>query len=78
MINNKQAAAYAKPHTMTNKPVTVEANPGKGKDMSMLNNVRASIGRITNQEQPGVKTSGIKMRGTGAATKGTMSRGPMA
>jgi hypothetical protein len=78
MINNKQAAAYAKPHTMTNKPVTVEANPGKGKDMSMLNNVRASIGRITSGEQPGVKTSGIKMRGTGAATKGTMSRGPMA
>jgi len=25
-----------------------------------------------------VKTSGIKARGTGAATKGTMSRGPMA
>jgi hypothetical protein len=24
-----------------------------------------------------VKTSGIKMRGTGAATKGVMSRGPM-
>ena len=26
----------------------------------------------------GPKTSGIKMRGTGAATKGVMSRGPMA
>jgi len=25
----------------------------------------------------GVKTSGIKMRGTGAATKGVMARGPM-
>lgn len=25
-----------------------------------------------------VKTSGIKARGTGAATKGTISRGPMA
>ena len=24
-----------------------------------------------------MKTSGIKMRGVGAATKGTMSRGPM-
>ena len=24
-----------------------------------------------------VKTSGIKIRGTGAATKGTMARGPM-
>jgi len=46
--------------------------------MSMLNNARASIGRITSGEEPGVKTSGIKMRGTGAATKGLMSRGPMA
>lgn len=26
----------------------------------------------------GVKTSGIKIRGTGCATKGTMARGPMA
>tara|TARA_R100000329_G_C7540530_1_gene190828 strand:- start:168 stop:341 length:174 start_codon:yes stop_codon:yes gene_type:complete len=25
-----------------------------------------------------MKTSGIKIRGTGAATKGTMARGPMA
>lgn len=25
-----------------------------------------------------IKTSGIKIRGTGAATKGTMARGPMA
>jgi|TARA_R110002072_G_C7874436_1_gene527502 hypothetical protein len=25
----------------------------------------------------GVKTSGIKVRGTGAATKGLMARGPM-
>lgn len=24
-----------------------------------------------------IKTSGIKVRGTGAATKGTMARGPM-
>ena len=78
MINNKQAAAYAKPHTMSGKAVTVEANPGKGKDMSMLSNARATLGSITSGEQPGVKTSGIKMRGTGAATKGLMSRGPMA
>ena len=78
MINNKQAAAYATPHTMSGKAVTVEANPGKGKDMSTLSNARASIGRITSGEQPGVKTSGIKVRGTGAATKGLMARGPMA
>ena len=78
MINNKQAAAYAKPHTMSGKAVTVEANPGKGEDMGMLKNARATLGSITSGEQPGTKTSGIKMRGTGAATKGLMSRGPMA
>jgi len=29
-------------------------------------------------DMKGVKTTGIKVRGTGAATKGTMARGPMA
>jgi len=29
-------------------------------------------------EYPATKTSGIKIRGTGAATKGLMARGPMA
>ena len=29
-------------------------------------------------EYPTTKTSGIKIRGTGAATKGIMARGPMA
>ena len=72
------AAVYAKPHNMSGKAVTVEANPGKGKDMGMLNNARASIGRITSGEQPGVKTSGIVTRGNGAATKGITARGPMA
>ena len=28
--------------------------------------------------EKGAKTSGIKIRGTGAATKGVMARGPMA
>lgn len=35
---------------------------------------RVSIGNMTREP----KTSGIKMRGTGAATKGLMARGPMA
>jgi hypothetical protein len=35
---------------------------------------RVSIGNITR----GPKTDGIKIRGTGAATKGVMARGPMA
>ena len=72
------AAVYAKPHTMTSKNVTVEANPGKGENMGLLNNARATLGNITSGEQPDTKTTGIKTRGNGAATKGLMARGPMA
>jgi hypothetical protein len=36
------------------------------------------VGNIAMGKPPAVKTSGIKIRGTGAATKGTMARGPMA
>jgi hypothetical protein len=38
-----------------------------------------SVGNITRDGyNPEPKTSGIKIRGTGCATKGTMARGPMA
>lgn len=78
-INNLPAAAYAKPHTMSGKPVTVEENPGSGEDRSKLDSMDVSIGRISKSagNEP-TKTSGIKIRGTGAATKGVMARGPMA
>jgi ketopantoate hydroxymethyltransferase len=36
------------------------------------------IGNIGVGPMPADKTSGVKIRGTGAATKGTMARGPMA
>jgi hypothetical protein len=72
------ASVYAKPHTMTGKNVTVEANPGKGPNQSRADTVNMSIGNISKNDGPGVKTSGIKIRGTGAATKGIMARGPMA
>ena len=36
------------------------------------------IGNFSKEPAPPAKTSGIKMRGAGAATKGTMCRGPMA
>jgi hypothetical protein len=73
------AAVYAKPHTMTGKAVGIEPNPGKMPNRSKADTVNMSIGAISKaagDEQ--VKTTGIKMRGTGAATKGLMSRGPMA
>jgi hypothetical protein len=72
------ASVYAKPHTMTGKNVTVEANPGKGPNHSRADTVEPTVGNISKTDGAGVKTSGIKIRGTGCATKGIMARGPMA
>ena len=72
------AAVYATPHTMTGKVVTASTNPGSGPDHSDANTVNMSVGNVNRRAQPAAKTTGIKMRGAGAATKGFMSRGPMA
>ena len=72
------AKVYAKPHTMSGKALSVSASPGSGPDHSRANTVNMSVGNVTRNEQPGAKTTGIKVRGTGAATKGLMARGPMA
>ena len=78
MADNKPASAYAKPHTMTGKSITVNNNPGSGKDMSDLNNRRMSVGNVSNSMNNEIKTSGIQVRGGKAQTKGKMARGPMA
>ena len=72
------ASVYATPHTMTGKEVKASSNPGSGPDRSDAATVNMSVGNITRRPQPSAKTSGIKVRGTGAATKGLMARGPMA
>jgi hypothetical protein len=72
------AKVYATPHTMTGKVVKASTNPGSGPDHSDANTVNMSVGNISRRPQPAAKTSGIKIRGTGAATKGLMARGPMA
>ena len=78
------AAVYAQPHTMDGKkmteaPVEFGTNPGFPPNRSKLDTLDVSIGNISKSagNEP-IKTSGIQMRGTGCATKGTMSRGPMA
>lgn len=68
------ANVYAPPHTMEGGKVTVASVP-ESERMSKLN---MSVGNIDRHACPPPKTSGIKIRGTGAATKGTMARGPMA
>ena len=40
--------------------------------------VKYSVADCCNQPPKDMKTRGVKIRGTGAATKGTMARGPMA
>ena len=71
-----QAAVYAEPHTMDGKKVKAEAAKGESgaKCMSEMN---ISVGGISKGNYKETKTTGIKIRGTGAATKGTMARGPM-
>ena len=74
-----QASVYAKPHDMSGGSVTVAENPGSGPNRSKLDTYDVTLGNISKSagNEP-VKTTGIKMRGTGAAIKGVMSRGPMA
>jgi hypothetical protein len=78
-INNKPASAYAAPHTMSGKTVAISGNPGKEPNRSKLDTYDVSIGGISKSagNEP-AKTDGIKIRGTGAATKGVMARGPLA
>ena len=78
-INNLPASAYAKPHTMDGRPVGISENPGVPPNRSKLDSHDVSVGNVSKSagNEP-TKTSGIRMRGTGCATKGVMSRGPMA
>jgi hypothetical protein len=70
------ASVYAEPHTMSGKKVTGTLSQESGaKAMDKMN---ISVGNISKSVGKGTKTDGIKIRGTGAATKGTMARGPMA
>jgi hypothetical protein len=73
------ASVYAKPHTMSGKEVKPSTNPGKDPNRSKLDAYDVSVGNISKSagNEP-AKTTGIKIRGTGAATKGVMARGPMA
>jgi len=76
---NGTATEYAKPHTMSGKTVdVVNVHAGVESNKEYLRNANVSVANSRSNDYPPTKTSGIKMRGTGAATKGTMSRGPMA
>ena len=72
------ADVYAQPHTMDGKAMTTAKDcvvkPGNGIDQ-----IKMSVGgAVFKSQKDEVKTSGIKQRGSGCATKGFTSRGPMA
>lgn len=80
-------ALYAPPHTMQGKTITekdaqkaVSRPPDPNTLAANQFTCNTPAGRVSFGD-PGkdyVKTDGIKIRGTGAATKGVMARGPMA
>jgi|APCry1669188910_1035180.scaffolds.fasta_scaffold104469_1 hypothetical protein len=72
------AKVYAAPHTMKGEKVAAKENPGSGPNMSRADQYNMTVGNINKSSGGEPKTSGIKIRGTGAATKGLMARGPMA
>ena len=75
------ASVYAEPHTMTGKKVKASTTHGKSSGLETLSAMqpRMSVGMYNNsQGKEQTKTSGIKTRGNGAATKGVTARGPMA
>jgi hypothetical protein len=74
------AEVYAEPHTMKGKKMDSKlaekavVKPGNGVDQ-----VNMSVGGYTKKVNNVINKHGeMKIRGTGAATKGTKARGPMA
>jgi len=78
-INNKPAEVYAKPHTMSGKAVSNEL-PAMSTEtgVEFINKSNIAVGNVSKTGRATVKTDGVKQRGSGAATKGFTSRGPMA
>jgi hypothetical protein len=84
--DNKPAEAYEVPHHMNGKTFNasaIEENPdhpdiGMAVKMPKRHNWTPLNGGVSIGNMDEVKTTGVKIRGTGAAIKGIISRGPMA
>ena len=71
-------AEYKQPIVVPNADITYSTDPNS---VTMKDTTRNMGGRRVSVSNPGredVKSDGIKIRGTGAATKGVKARGPMA
>jgi len=65
-------ATYKTPKKV--KTVVVGEEPAK----KTMRDANVSVANTRSQDYKPTKTSGIRIRGTGAATKGLYARGPMA
>ena len=80
------AKVYAKPHTMNGKAMKVNESIGYKTDPNSMSAVESTPGgmparRVSTGNPASTqmnKNGEVKIRGTGAATKGVMARGPMA
>jgi hypothetical protein len=71
-----QASTYAAPHNMKGQPIKGDLPYTAG--AKVMDDMNISVAGLSKGNYKETKTTGIKMRGAGAATKGTMCRGPMA
>jgi uncharacterized protein YgiB involved in biofilm formation len=73
------ADVYAEPHTMDGKKSSIQADSKYETGAERMNKMNISTGGISKGSYTPENANGeVKMRGTGAATKGLMCRGPMA
>jgi len=72
------AEVYAEPHTMDGKKSSIQEDSKYSTGAERMNKMNISAGGISKGSYTPENPNGaIKIRGTGAATKGVMARGPM-
>lgn len=72
------AKVYAEPHTMDGKKM-INAKDAVTKPGNGIDKLNVSVAGTSKGNYPPINKNGeMKIRGTGAATKGTKARGPMA
>jgi len=72
------AEVYAEPHTMNGKKSSIQEDSKYSTGAERMNKMNISAGGISKGSYTPENPNGaIKIRGTGAATKGVMARGPM-
>ena len=73
------ASVYAEPHTMDGKKSSIQEDSKYKTGAECMTKMNISTGGISKGSYTPENANGaVKMRGTGAATKGVMARGPMA